>query len=543
MINLSNVRQRYFILSALMISSFYVFFLWRFWTYGIEALGINVSFFWMLMIGFFLLAKWNDLSQRTFLWLAPFTVMIISLSIYTNPFTTWISVLIAPIIFFIFTTHESHHGLRAILWSKFLPFTLIFSAFKFLSSLIPGLSFYKSINHEMAPVDKKNLGNITKQVVLGLAILFMLSVLVIIPLLSSADESFARVFANFFEALANFFKFLNFTSFMRLVNLFFGFIILMGGVYYWRRSIIPFRIAKNNGENSTSGNSITVGIILLGVLALYVLFIFIQAKTIFVSELLSDFASMESLVKTGFWQLFLLTILNILFYVGIYSKYAKNVQRILMAFTLASLLLIVSAGYKVLMYVTDYGLSYEKFFAFYTVIFCVLVFAWFISLFVRQGNERVNIICSLAFMTLWMYAFFAITPIERIIFTTNLQLTQRPNSRINFGDLKMLGSDMLPVVEKNFDKLIVEARKDNIRKNKNNSMEILESLNYNQEEVLQKRVDDWWIKWIEKNRDDQKFLKKYKGYVGKGESQWITVEKKWYEKTFGELFYKPKIKI
>ncbi len=543
MTNLVNsIRQRYFASAALVISLFHIFFLWRFWEYGIEALGINITFFWILMIGFFLLARWHTLTSRTLLWLIPFTVMIISLSIYTNPFTTWISVIIAPIIFFIFTTHESHQNLRASLWSKFLPVTLIYSAFKYLGSIIPGISFYKSIGQDVTPDEKENFGNVAKQVVLGLVILFILSVAVIIPLLSSADASFANIFHDFFEKFFNLFKFI---SFAKLFNLILGFLLLMGGVYYWRRKINPIKTVRREEINvSQNSNSITVGIVLLGVLFLYLMFIFVQIKTIFVSEFSSNFSDVENMVKTGFWQLFLLTIINILFYVGIYNKYVKNVQRILMTFTLASLLLIASAGYKVFLYVVGYGLSYEKFFAFYTVLFCSLVFIWFISLFVRRGKERVNIICSLAFMALWMYAFATIIPLEKFIFNTNLKLTQEENSRVDINELEMLGFDALPVVEENFDVLIREAREDYTKKGKQKMWKIengestyIESdgTNYG-ESYLQKKVDKEWTYWIERNR--------LEGTIFKNRDRFKSKEKKkWYEKTFGELFYKPRIKL
>lgn len=257
----------------------------------------------------------------------------------------------------------------------------------------------------------------------------------------------------------------------------------------------------------------------------------------------------------GFWQLFLLTILNILFYVGIYKKYTKNVQGILVVFTLSSLLLIASAGYKVFMYVTDYGLSYEKFFAFYTVIFCVMVFAWFISLFVRRGKERVNIICSLAFMALWMYAFATIIPLEKFIFNTNLKLTQQENSRVDINELKMLGFDALSVVEENFDVLIKEAREDYAE---NRSLKIIERNNIEDNSV--EVVDERWVDWINENRkngdafrgeytkncnedklkniefDSCECNKNKKEY----ESCYTFVHKKWYEKTFGELLYRSK---
>jgi len=306
---------------------------------------------------------------------------------------------------------------------------------------------------------------------------------------------------------------------------------------------------KNNDEFADKYN-ITIGIVLSGVLALYLIFIGIQLKTLFLGTLPVDFEETVNIVKSGFWQLFMLTIINILFYIGLYQKSTKIVQRILSFFTFASLLLILSAAYRTYLYVVTYGLSYEKFYAFFTVIFCMGVFVWFLYLDIWK-KQKPEIVRNLAFASLWMYALTTIVPLERLIFSTNLALTQEADSRVNINELKMLGFDTLPVVEKHFEKLIVEAEKDNDQQIKKDLSEAEFELPAESElpaefkfpeevknEWLTRDINTEWKSWVNETRSQSEIIN-YSNYTydyyGKGVP--MKQLKRWYEKTISELIY------
>lgn len=538
------------------ISIYYVIFLWRFWSYGIEALGINVTIFWILLISFYIWIQ-RSLNKCILFWLIPFTIIVLSLSIYTTPFTGWISILLLPVLFFIFTTHESHKYLQNSIWSKFMPLTLLLSMLCFFQSIIfaPKKPFKKN-GSVIDQSSKEKMRNIIFQVLTGVIFLFVLSVVVIIPLLSSADSSFANIFKNLLDWLKNII--INFKTLpWKLTIAILGTLMLIGASHYWQRTLRSF-FKSNVNKTSSSDNSIILGIILSGILVLYLLFIGIQIHTLFINNLPVNFTETESLVKSGFWQLFALTILNILFYILVYRKSTKNVQLILAMFTLTSLLLIISATHRVFLYVTTYGLSFEKFFAFYTVIFCIIVFTWFLSLFAYSHNKPIYIIRNLVFLALWMYALTTIIPLERIIFNTNLKLTQQENSRIDLNELKMLGFDALPLLEENFDTFIKEAQKDYRHQYEVNNYGLIKQQNYTEKEHLQNAVDLEWLKWIKKNEDKQNNLRQrryincrgtYNDYAYSSDCKDFELattnkrnkpqKKAWYEKTFIELIYTP----
>jgi len=402
----------------------------------------------------------------------------------------------------------------------------------------------------------KTKTSIITQVIVGLIFLAAISIIVIIPLLSSADASFAKIFKNLITWILNTLTHLESLP-ARLLAIAIIVSLLVGLTHYWNKTIKPFFKLSQPSEGKKSENSIIIGIVLGGILGLYLLFIGIQIHTLFISHLPTNFKETENLVKSGFWQLFALTIINILFYVGVFRKSTTTVQRILAVFTLASLLLIVSAAHRVFMYVTIYGLSYEKFFAFYTVVFCSIVFVWFLSLFTYQKDKPVMIVKIFSFLALWMYALAVIIPLEQFIFSTNLRLTQQENSRININELRMLGFDALPIVEENFDILMAEARKDYPSRRQNN-MSILEKKNYtdyDKNKNLNENVNESWERWIKKQQEKRLILntRNFKDCDESASSGYIncscdqgsishlkcqaTKYKKWYEHTLKELFY------
>jgi hypothetical protein len=188
------------------------------------------------------------------------------------------------------------------------------------------------------------------------------------------------------------------------------------------------------------------GIVLGGMLALYALFLWIQLGHMWVGKLPVEFSETERLVKDGFWQLLTLTLINILFAFAIYRKTVPTVQRLLAVFAGASFLLLVSAGYRMTLYATYYGLSYEKFFASYTVVFCAILLMWLVSRFFVHA--RADVVRFPAMLFLWMYAVLTIMPVEQIIMRSNVALSHRADSQIRLFELTMLSPDVLSLVQK-----------------------------------------------------------------------------------------------
>lgn len=525
----------YLLLAALGVGLFFVTFLWRFFypDFVMGAIGVNWTIFWILVLGFFVLSNKKHLSKESLLWIIPLVGVMISFGIYKNPFTTLISVLFLPILLYIFSMHERHENIRKSLWSRYFPLVVLFSFFEYLGSVFR-MRFLDTLLAKKCSEKSKRRNDIGRQVLLGVGILFFLGVFIIIPLLSGASPAFGDVFKRFFDWLGMLFDSEKVVQLLVwiLITLF-----LMGGAYQWSKSI---RSHFSLGDKSPYRQTITVGIVLAGIIALYFLFIGMQLQTLFMRELPINFYDTERTVKSGFWQLFLLTIFNIILFTVIYGRSTKNIHRLLSVFVVSSLLLVASAAQRMYLYVSTYGLSYEKFFALYTVIFCVLVFLWFLWLLFWRVESK-NIFQVIGFLALWMYAVSTLFPIEKFILTTNLALTQRPESRVNINELRMLGFDALSTIEKNYKVLIREAEKDFVQAEdmkKTRHLGILKEYNFDKEQWIQEEVYDRWKCWIEENQRGA-----YAGGYSSCGIDWfdkeLENEKRWYEKTLAEMVYTP----
>lgn len=559
MLFLENRKAKFgLIFSSLFISLFATLFLWGFIDLGLNALGINAMIFGFLILWFFVYWEKSHLTKKSLLWLIPIGLMVLSLGLYTNNFTKAITVFLLPLTLFLFSTHEVHKNIRKTLWSR-LMLTELFSAFaRYLGGIFASLKLFSRAKENKAALSTQK--HLMLQVGLGILVFLILAGTIFIPLLSSADQGFGAIFEGFLSKIYNFFESIFTTEgFGRIVLTLAFTLLFLGAAFYWHSKpeeehavksnaglgfifivlFIPFILAslfnsaflaiallvgavywiyrilspaKNTEVKEKKDLSVMVGVVLGGVILLYLLFIGLQIKTLFVSDLPINFAETENLVKAGFWQLFGLTLINIAFYIGIYGKTTKTVQNILGGFTFASLLLVVSATQRIFLYVSQYGLSYEKFYAFYTVIFCIGIFGWFLYLLMRKG-EKVNILQPLFFASLWMYSLTTILPLEKIIFSTNYRLTQQTGSRVDINELKMLSYDALIGVEKDFEEVIDQAEID--RKEKNNRMNYI--LNYDKSNPLNE-VEGNWKYW----REYQLELKN---------------DKAWYERTLSELIY------
>jgi len=93
------------------------------------------------------------------------------------------------------------------------------------------------------------------------------------------------------------------------------------------------------------------------------------------------------------------------------------------------------------MYVYWYGFSYEKFFASYTTIFALLVFAYL--LIASFSTKRKDVFKFIAFAALWSYGVATVTPVERIIFNSNVKLSQLADSRVELYELQQLSLDVV----------------------------------------------------------------------------------------------------
>jgi len=98
------------------------------------------------------------------------------------------------------------------------------------------------------------------------------------------------------------------------------------------------------------------------------------------------------------------------------------------------------------LYVSTYGLSYEKFFASYTVLYFSILFA--LMLFFIWRKQESDILKISLLLALWMYGILCIFPVEKTIFQINTEISQKVDTKIQRYQSHILSADILDSVEK-----------------------------------------------------------------------------------------------
>lgn len=473
------------------LSFFWIIFLWGFWSKGFYALGLNAFVFLSLVTLFFLylLFKNGKYEKSDLGWIIPIFLLIISFLLYENPFFKFTALFIFPWLLAIFYNYASLNKKIEKYWNFIFLKKVLSRIFSFLPSLVKSFEAYTNLLIPKSNTKK----NILIKSIIGLILLVIISFTVIIPLLSAADVIFAEKMQTILQWFNNL---ISTTVMVKTIFFILLSIFLLSLVIAWEKE---FDYTEQNGQ-AKNVDTIISGIVLGGILLLYLLFLWIQFKRLWVGSLPFEFKETESLVKSGFWQLLTLSIINIIIYFFTYKKAAPLIHKILTVFTVTSLLLLISAGYRMALYVIYYGFSYEKFYASYTVLFCTILFIWLISrLFV---SIRSNIVKFLLFLFFWMYSLVAILPVEQFIIRENTALVKLKNSQIRLYEMTMLSPDVLFLVKKYQTNGLLEERAGVIyRENTDNQS---------------KKFD--WNPWIKEQED-------------------IVLSKPWYELNLSNILY------
>jgi hypothetical protein len=410
---------------------------WNVWRNGVFSLGWNTSLLW-LSIGALLV--WNNALIRFRLdwhWLLPLGILALSFGLYENPWLKTITFLTMPIVVGVFFSVGHVKNKKNQRWGAWFLFELLSRTLKVITKMPYSVSLIRARSSKS--VDAKNLGAL-RRVRRALTILIPLMFMVI-TLLSSADPNFEALVFEYLDSLGELFVW------SQVAKLFWILLLstVLVSVYLTQRK----ELDVSHLGKYRHVDDLVASIVLIAILAIYIVFLSLQLNYLLVSTLPLDFADTEQLVKSGFWQLLLLSVINVGLFYWVYKQTGTVAQWILRLYLIASALIVVSAVWRMSLYVISYGLSYEKFFATYTSIYALALFtflAW--ASFSRSRKDIVKVVC---ISSLWMFSFANVLPIERIIFSSNFALSERERSRIELVHLSHLSTDVLSLVITRFD--------------------------------------------------------------------------------------------
>lgn len=228
----------------------------------------------------------------------------------------------------------------------------------------------KSLNSSES-TDKSKKNRITKSVILG-TISAVTILVMIIPLLISSDMIFAKMISNIFYVPIT----INFD------NIFLFFIMMTIGtlLFYGSFYAFSYHFCKTKVERNVPYFSYISGIIFTGMIAIvYVFYCAVQIIYLFFKAKggLPDGVTYSEYAREGFWQLLFVAMINFILVLSCMYLFQKNkiLQKILTVICGCTFIMIISAMYRILLYIKEYHMTFLRILVLWFLILLIIMMA------------------------------------------------------------------------------------------------------------------------------------------------------------------------
>ena len=343
-------------------------------------------------------------------------------------------------------------------------------------------------------INKENIKKVTSSVLVVFAI-----VGIVIILLASADS----IFASMFSGVENVFKGINIGNAFRIILR----LAIIVVTYIVFLSLI-LNIQKENAreekelKKGSSKYNFTIKLLLITLKIVYLVFCYIQIKTLFAKINLDGTFNYATYARTGFFQLMFVSFINFTI-ILVSNKYNENKERIIKILNLLlvvfTIIIVMSSMYRMHMYEMEYGLTYLRTFV-YVILLTEL--AIFVPTIAYIFNEKFDFIKWCFIIVICAYCGVNFANIEKIIIDKNLNrnITTTP---IDYDYIYSIAS------EDSYGVLEEKLKEENI--NTSEKLEITKILlnissNSKEMEWQEFNISRWKMK--EKNIDEQELKNK-----------------------------------
>jgi len=368
---------------------------------SVSGAGVSVPIFVAIQV----MGLWHLLPQKKYI-LAIFPLLIFSLNalFYTNAMWNVSNFFVAGICYAVMVVW--------IAWDISFRDTTPAIFVRIFDAIISAFSCFK-LPFQWASAAKKESMRTVRRILAGVALSIPLLV-VVIAMLGSADMIFAEMT---FDFINDFFELISFSTIWRLalsaaVGLFlFG---ILYGISATNKEAKAFKSAEIKGD------TMIINIVLASILVVYTLFAVIQFRYLFAAAYELPYGlNFATYARRGFFELLFLSFVNIAFIIGtvwltkLQTGVGAKISKFLCLYLCAAtVLLLVSSFYRMMLYSTDFGLTRLRLLVFGFLIFEAigLVFTFFYIL-----KPKFNIILVYCVVALSYYMVLNLAPIDRIV--------------------------------------------------------------------------------------------------------------------------------
>ena len=336
--------------------------------------------------------------------------------------------------YFVYASYKSNNN--SIIFNVFK--AVVLSPFYEYGSLFNAL-FHKSEHSNMKKFDKSKKNIVP--VIVGLVLSIPVCVVVMVLLMSS-DENFGKAFERILKYLVdNFFDEL----FVNIFQLIFSIPISMYifGAVFSR----AYKMKHENELRKLPKTSVRIlpssmcNAFLSPLIFIYVTFVFTQISYLFTNlGAANEEFDFSSYARNGFFELCFVAIINlsvisaIMFFVKLKDKrLPKSVKIFIIAFSILTLCLIITAIVKMQMYIDMYGMTPLRV---YTSVFMIYLFIMFIVMIVKQFVFNISFTKIAYVLAVCVIAFMSLLPVDGFIAKYNIE-------KYNKGEIGWIGYDAM----------------------------------------------------------------------------------------------------
>lgn len=384
--------------------------LWQSLLFWKQDLGISVLLFTIPIIWITTkLLKGNIKNKKALLISIPIIVLSSTYFIFDNLTFYLINIVLIPILYLIMIIWAiSDFQIKSIIYKIIL---MIFEPLNYIGDVI------KTVLKEFNPKEKdEQIGEKKEKNNIFKAVCFTgIIALIVIGLLCSADNEFAKIFSTIFKDI-NIFNVSELT----------GRIIIIIIAFFYFAGFFMNMLDKENGlkefeeeEKIEKKESYTIRMMLTVLNVVYLVFCFTQIKVLFTEQNIkySEFA------RKGFFQLMIVSLINIVMILKANNKNLKETEKqekykktMCIVMVIFTLIIIISAFARMTLYQQNYGYTRLRILVDYTLITEIILL---IPTIIYILKNKIDLIKTYFVIIITMYCLVNFINIDKIIMKNN----------------------------------------------------------------------------------------------------------------------------
>ena len=384
--------------------------LWQSLLFWKQDLGISVLLFTIPTVWITIkLLKGNTRNKKALLISIPIIVLSSTYFIFDNLTFYLINIVLIPILYLIMVIWAiSDFQIKSIIYKIIL---MIFDPLNYIGDVIRAvLKEFNPKEKDEQIGEKKEKNNIFKAVCFTGII-----ALIVIGLLCSADNEFAKIFSTIFKDI-NIFNVSELT----------GRIIIIIIAFFYFAGFFMNMLDKENGlkefekdEKAEKKESYTIRMMITVLNLVYLVFCFTQIKVLFTEQNIkySEFA------RKGFFQLMIVSLINIVMILKANNKNLKETEKqekykktMCIVMVIFTLIIIISAFARMTLYQQNYGYTRLRILVDYTLITEIILL---IPTIIYILKNKIDLIKTYFVIIITMYCLVNFINIDKIIMKNN----------------------------------------------------------------------------------------------------------------------------